>query len=230
VISADKIIIALDTQDETKARDLLTSLAGEQVWIKVGMEAFYSFGPEIVRTADNLGFKVFLDLKLHDIPNTVAQSIKSLARLPIKMLNVHAAGGEEMMRRSFDMLRELPSRPLLIAVTQLTSTSEVQMQREQKISASLEESVLSYATLAKKSGLDGVVSSPLEVPLIKKELGKTFITITPGIRPPGANSDDQQRITTPKDAINLGTDFMVIGRPITGQQNPKLALQTILQG
>jgi orotidine-5'-phosphate decarboxylase len=146
------------------------------------------------------------------------------------MMNVHAAGGKEMMMRSVDALSSHSRRPLLIAVTQLTSTSEAQMQTEQKISTSLAESVLNYARITKEAGFDGVVSSPLEVGLIKQELGENFITVTPGIRPKDNASDDQKRITTPLEALKMGTDFMVIGRPITESSDPKLALKNILEG
>jgi orotidine-5'-phosphate decarboxylase len=230
VIAPDKIIVALDTQDLSKANELLSVLAGEGVWIKIGMEAFYSFGPDIILRAHDHGFKIFLDLKLHDIPNTVAHGVKTLARLPVNMLNLHAAGGKEMMQKALEMISHFPHRPLLIAVTQLTSTSEIQMQTEQKIPGTIEESVLHYARLTKAAGLDGVVASPLEVPVIKNALGNNFLTITPGIRPASANSDDQKRITTPDQALKFGTDYMVIGRPITASADPKIALRNILQG
>ncbi len=230
MIPAEKIIVALDSQDDKKVEALLKALSGENVWIKIGMEAFYTFGPDVVFDAHDKGFKIFLDLKLHDIPNTVANGLKTLARLPVDMMNVHAAGGKEMMMKSLEALSSQPKRPLLIAVTQLTSTSEAQMHKEQKISTSLAESVLNYARITKEAGFDGVVSSPLEVELIKRELGKNFITVTPGIRPRDNVSDDQKRITTPMEAFRLGTDFMVIGRPITGSTDPKLALKNILKG
>ena len=230
MIPADKIILALDTQEEAVAHHLLKSLAGENIWMKIGMEAFYAFGPEIVTRAHEQGFRIFLDLKLHDIPNTVSSAVKTLSRLPISMLNVHAAGGREMMKQAMDILHSMPNRPRLIAVTQLTSTTETQMQNEQRIATSLQESVLHYARLTQESGLDGVVCSPLEVQLIKRELGQTFLTVTPGIRPAEINRDDQKRITTPAEALSLGSDFLVIGRPITASSDPKRALQLILQG
>jgi orotidine-5'-phosphate decarboxylase len=230
MIPAEKIIVALDTQDDKKVDSLLKALAGEKVWIKIGMEAFYTFGPDVVFDAHDKGFKIFLDLKLHDIPNTVANGLKTLARLPVDMMNVHAAGGKEMMLRSVEALSSHPKRPLLIAVTQLTSTSQAQMQAEQKITSSLEESVLNYAFVTKAAGFDGVVSSPLEVAMIKKELGQNFLTVTPGIRPMDNSSDDQKRFTTPLEALKLGTDYMVIGRPITASADPKHALNKILEG
>jgi orotidine-5'-phosphate decarboxylase len=230
MIPAEKVIVALDTQDDKKVDALFRALAGEKVWIKIGMEAFYTFGPDVVFDAHDKGFKIFLDLKLHDIPNTVANGLKTLARLPVDMLNVHAAGGKEMMMKSVEALSTGSKRPLLIAVTQLTSTSQTQMQNEQKIACTLEESVLNYARLTQAAGFDGVVSSPLEVAMIKKELGKKFLTVTPGIRPLENSSDDQKRITTPLAALKLGTDYMVIGRPITASADPKLALKNILEG
>jgi orotidine-5'-phosphate decarboxylase len=228
MIPADKIIVALDTNDEVKLQNLLNSLSGEKIWVKIGMEAFYAFGPDVVFKAKNMGFKVFLDLKLHDIPNTVAQGLKSLGRLPVDMMNVHAAGGREMMLKSYEAVSSIPHPPLLIAVTQLTSTTQEQMNRDQKISGRIEESVLHFAKIAKECKLDGVVSSPLEVKAIKNLLGKNFLTVTPGIRPAGNDLNDQKRVTTPKEALDLGTDYMVI--PITGAADPKAALHAILKG
>lgn len=230
MIPSEKIIVALDTQDPPKLDHMLNSLRGEKIWVKIGMELFYSMGSDVIFKAKEYGLNVFLDLKLHDIPNTVAQAIKSLSKLPIDMINVHAAGGKEMMTRSYEMLSEMQHRPLLIAVTQLTSTTQLQMNEEQNIQGPIENSVLTYAKLAKESRLDGVVCSPLEVKLIKNHLGINFLTITPGIRPIGENLNDQKRVTTPEEALLLGTDYMVIGRPITASNNPKEALQNILQG
>lgn len=230
MISAEKIIVALDTQDSIKLKELLKQLSGHKVWVKVGMELFYSLGPEVIYQAKELGFKVFLDLKLHDIPNTVGQSLKSLSALPIDMVNVHASGGKEMMERAVQALCEQKNRPLLIAVTQLTSTTQVQMNLEQGISGNVEDSVIHYAKIAKECLLDGVVSSPLEVKAIKNLLGQSFLTVTPGIRPAGFGLNDQKRVTTPAEALELGTDFMVIGRPITQSESPREALNKILKG
>ena len=230
MIPADKIIVAIDTHDPQKLQQLLKDLSGEDIWVKIGMEVFYSMGPDVIFKAKDFGLKVFLDLKLHDIPNTVAQALKSLARLPIDMVNVHAAGGKEMMEKSFEAIANIPKRPLIIAVTQLTSTTEAQMNHDQQISGSIQASVLHYAKLAQQSHFDGVVSSPLEVAAIKNLLGKNFLTVTPGIRPLGNDLNDQKRVTTPLEALNLGTDYMVIGRPITQSINPKQALIDILQG
>jgi orotidine-5'-phosphate decarboxylase len=230
LIPAQKIIVALDTQDPNKLSSLFQSLKGHQVWVKIGMEMFYSLGPKTITEAKDNGFKVFLDLKLHDIPNTVGQAMKSLSELPIDMVNVHAAGGSEMMKKAAEGLKAKASAPLLIAVTQLTSTTEVQMQTEQRIPGDLLESVVNFAKLAKESGCDGVVSSPLEVQAIKLICGSRFITVTPGIRPAGANLQDQKRVTTPLEALKLGTDYMVIGRPITESEDPRSALEKILKG
>lgn len=230
MISADKIIVALDTPDAAKLKQLFSELSGHKVWVKVGMELYYAMGPEVIFQAKELGFKVFLDLKLHDIPNTVGQSLKSLSRLPIDMVNVHAAGGKEMMTKAFEALSDIPKRPLLIAVTQLTSTTQEQMNSDQGIPGNVESSVLHYAKLAHECGLDGVVSSPLEVQAIKRMIGSSFLTITPGIRPQGVDVNDQKRVTTPIEALALGTDYMVIGRPITQSKSPREALNNILKG
>lgn len=230
MIDAQKVIVAIDTQDEARVKELFHQLHGHKVWVKIGMEVFYALGPSVIHLAKDAGFKIFLDLKLHDIPNTVAQGLKTLSKLPIDMLNVHAAGGFEMLKAAADSLSSQPHRPLLIAVTQLTSTSEQQMNQDQKIPGKLEDSVLHFAGLAKKAGLDGVVSSPLEVKLIKETLGQSFLTVTPGIRLKENSTDDQKRITTPLQALELGTDFMVIGRPITAQAKPQAALEKILKG
>jgi orotidine-5'-phosphate decarboxylase len=230
MISAEKIIVALDFSDRESTVTLFPKIEGHRVWVKIGMELFYGAGPELVHEARDRGFKIFLDLKLHDIPNTVAQAMTVLSRLPIDMVNVHASGGYDMMKRAAEVLKSTSRPPLLIAVTQLTSTTTELMNREQRIPGDVSESVIHYATLAKAAGCDGVVSSPLEVPAIKLTCGEKFITVTPGIRPLSCDSQDQKRITTPAEAIRLGTDFMVIGRPITQAAEPRQALEAILKG
>ncbi len=230
MIPAEKIIVALDYSDKNEALKTMKTLQGRKVWVKIGMELFYAEGPRVIHEAKDLGFKVFLDLKLHDIPNTVGQGIKSLARLPIDMINVHAAGGKAMMEKAREAVEASQTRPLVIAVTQLTSTTTQQMNTEQGISGDILESVIRLSKLTKESGLDGVVSSPHEVRAIKEHCGTNFLTITPGIRPKESQAQDQKRITTPDEALKLGTDFMVIGRPITQAPDPKLALEKILQG
>lgn len=229
MIDPKKIIIALDNQDAESSRKILNDLAGQSVWVKVGMELFYKEGKKIIYEAHDLDFKIFLDLKLHDIPHTVESALKILCEYPIDMINVHAAGGIEMMKAAHDIVKASPRSPYLIAVTQLTSTTEDQMRREQKISVSLIDSVTHYAEMALNSELDGVVCSPHEVHAIKKLCGDHFLTITPGIRPSGIDHQDQKRVTTPSEAIRLGSDFLVIGRPITQNPNPKLALEAILK-
>ena len=230
MIPSEKVIVALDNSNEEEIRTLLSSLKGTNVWVKVGMELFYALGPKVISEAKDLGFKVFLDLKLHDIPNTVGQGIRSLMKLPIDMINVHAAGGSEMMKRASEAVHSKENPPLLIAVTQLTSTNTQEMNLEQRIPGDILESVSHYAKLAKDSGCHGVVSSALEVQAIKLICGSRFLTVTPGIRPMESAIQDQKRITTPLEAVRLGTDFMVIGRPITQAPNPKLALESILKG
>ena len=230
MIPAEKIIVALDSADEKKVESLLNQLKGQKVWVKVGMELFYSHGPRFIFTAKEFGLKVFLDLKLHDIPNTVAGGMRSLCNLPVDMVNVHAAGGSEMMKKAAEAVKSSSASPLLIAVTQLTSTTTEQMNKEQRIQGDVVESVSHFAKLAKESGCDGVVSSPLEVPAIKLICGSKFVTVTPGIRPASADVNDQKRFSTPQEALNAGTDFMVIGRPITAAADPRSALEEILKG
>lgn len=230
MIPAEKVIIALDTQDQKKLDALFRDLEGERIWVKVGMEVFYALGPQVIFQAKEKGFNVFLDLKLHDIPNTVSQALKALCKLPIDMVNVHAAGGSQMLESCAEALSTLSKKPLLIAVTQLTSTTQGQMNNDQRIPGLIEDSVLHFAKLARAARFDGIVCSPLEVGRIKKELGLKFLTVTPGIRPAGTENNDQKRVTTPTEALALGTDFMVIGRPITGAPDPKKTLQEILRG
>jgi orotidine-5'-phosphate decarboxylase len=230
MIPPEKVIVALDTPSIQSATNLLDQLKDHGIWVKVGMELFYGAGPEIIVKAHHKGFKVFLDLKLHDIPNTVGQSLKTLSKLPFDMVNIHAAGGKEMMKRAAEAIKSSYHPPLLIAVTQLTSTSTEQMNLEQRITGDLALSVLNYAKLAKESGCDGVVSSPLEVKIIKSICGNDFLTVTPGIRLKDGNHQDQKRVTTPLEALELGTDYMVIGRPITEAKDPRKALEEIFRG
>ena len=232
MIPEEKIVVAIDSTDKDQIARTFSALAGHKVWIKIGMEAFYCFGSRIITDAKKEGFRVFLDLKLHDIPTTVEKSLKVLSKLPIDMINVHAAGGSEMMKRAADAVRSTtnPVRPLLIAVTQLTSTTQEQMNTEQRIEGELIESVSHYASLARNAGLDGVVCSPFEVQSIKLVCGRQFICVTPGIRPAGVATNDQARVMTPMDAFRKGSDLMVIGRPIFEATSPKLALMNIMKG
>lgn len=233
--AAAKIMVALDKPDAASALQLADRLQGSGCWAKVGMELFYAAGPGIVGELKARGFRVFLDVKMHDIPNTVRGGSRSVARLGVDMFNVHAAGGSAMMSAARQGVQDaidagdIAAAPIVIAVTQLTSTSRATMNDEIGIAGPVEDAVVRYASLAKQAGLDGVVASPLEVEAIKAACGGAFNTVTPGIRPRGADAGDQSRITTPLDAVRLGTDFLVIGRPITAAPDPSAALQTIIE-
>lgn len=233
--AASKIMVALDRPDAAAAMKLADQLQGSGCWMKVGMELFYAVGPSIVRELKSKGFRVFLDLKMHDIPNTVRGGARSITRLGVDLFNVHGAGGLAMMSAAADGVREAvesgdaQQAPIVIAVTQLTSTSQSVLNEEIGIAGQIEDAVVRYAKLALEAGLQGVVASPLEVSAIKAACGTDFITVTPGIRPRGADIGDQSRITTPRDAVSGGTDYLVIGRPITAAEKPDEALNTILK-
>lgn len=215
------VIIACDFNSQAEVMDFLDLFTEEKPYVKIGMELFYSSGPEIVSKIKERGHKIFLDLKLCDIPNTVKKSMSVLSKLNVDMCNLHAFGGSKMMQGAIEGLtRPDGSRPLLIAVTQLTSTSEELMQNELKINLPLKEVVMSYAENAKNSGLDGVVCSPLEAQAVHERCGNNFLTVTPGIRFAGGDVGDQVRITTPEQAAKIGSDFIVVGRPITASENP----------
>lgn len=215
------VIIACDFKDKEETLDFLNKFANEHLYLKIGMELFYSEGPEIVREIKKRGHKIFLDLKLHDIPNTVEKAMKSLANLDVDMTNVHASGTTKMMEAGLrGLTKEDGTRPLLIAVTQLTSTSQEAMEQDLLIKENIEDVVMHYAENSKKAGLDGVVCSPLEVQAVKNRCGKEFLTITPGIRFSTDSKDDQSRITTPAKAKELGSDYIVVGRSITKAENP----------
>ncbi|MDD4377462.1 MAG: orotidine-5'-phosphate decarboxylase [Eubacteriales bacterium] len=220
------VIIALDFPTGKDALNFLDKFTDKKPYVKVGMELFYSEGPEIVRQIKNRGHKIFLDLKLHDIPNTVEKSMSVLSKLDVDMTNLHAAGTVDMMKAALrGLTREDGSRPLLIAVTQLTSTSEERMKSELLINENLETVVTKYAQNAKEAGLDGVVCSPLEASKIHSACGNEFLTITPGVRFSDAAKDDQVRITTPAGAKTLGSDYIVVGRPITKADDPVSAYE-----
>lgn len=225
----DKIIVALDTSERKELDFLISELTGTASFLKVGMELYYSFGPKIINELKEKGFKIFLDLKMHDIPTTVARAAKALAKLDVDMLNLHAAGGSEMMKQASHAFKEYNKNGILIAVTHLTSTSPEVLKNEIKIELTMDEAILAYAKLSKENGIDGVVCSPLEVKKIKQTLGSNFLCVTPGVRPIGSESHDQVRIKTPMEAINLGSDYLVIGRPITKANSPKQAFQKILE-
>lgn len=220
------IIIACDFPSAEETLAFLDKFEGEErkPFVKIGMELYYGAGNEIVREIKRRGHKIFLDLKLHDIPNTVRKAMKVLSALDVDMTNVHAAGTVEMMRAALEGLtRPDGTRPLLIAVTQLTSTSEEAMQKQLLINAGINDTIAHYARNAREAGLDGVVCSPLESALVKEACGKDFITVTPGIRFADAAADDQVRITTPARAREIGSDFIVVGRPITAAADPVAA-------
>ena len=225
------VIIACDFSDRRTTLDFLDRFpAGQKPFVKIGMELFYAEGPAIVRDIKARGHRIFLDLKLHDIPNTVRKAMKVLSGLDVDMVNVHAAGTVAMMQAAVEGLtRPDGSRPLLVAVTQLTSTSEEVMQRELLIGATINDTIVQYARNAQAAGLDGVVCSPLEAGMVKQACGPQFVTVTPGIRFASSTADDQVRITTPARAREIGTDFIVVGRPITAAEDPVAAYQHCLE-
>ena len=228
---AKDVIIACDFAGRQQTLDFLDAFeGGRKPFLKIGMELFYAEGPDIVRELKRRGHPIFLDLKLHDIPNTVKKAMHVLSGLDIDMCNVHAAGTVEMMRAALEGLtRPDGSRPLLIAVTQLTSTSEERMQRELLIGASINDTIVKYAQNAREAGLDGVVCSPLEAAMVKDACGPDFLTVTPGIRFADASKDDQVRITTPSRAREIGSDYIVVGRPVTAAPDPVAAYQRCLK-
>lgn len=233
-LRAEQVMVALDFPDEAKAQQLLDQLKGIPCYIKVGMELFYTAGPSFIHKLKEQGYKVFLDLKLHDIPNTVKGAARSVSRLGVDMFNVHAAGGLHMMEAALEGADQantsgIHGKPLIIGVTQLTSTSQAMLNQEIGIQGTVEDTVLRYAQLSKQAGLQGVVASPLEVKRIKQVCGSSFVTVTPGIRPALTEIGDQHRVMTPKQALDAGTDHMVIGRPITAVSNPRNALIDILK-
>ena len=215
------VIIACDFSDREKVFSFLDIFTDEKPFVKIGMELFYSEGPGIVREIKNRGHKIFLDLKLHDIPNTVRKSMSVLSSLDVDICNLHAAGGTEMMKAAVEGLtRPDGTRPLLIAVTQLTSIKQEVLESELLIERPIGEVVMHYAMNAKNSGLDGIVCSPLEAGKVHSVCGNSFLTVTPGIRFAGGDLGDQQRVTTPAKAKELGSDFIVVGRPITASEDP----------
>ena len=227
---AKDVIVALDFSSKKEVMDFLDKFTGRKPFVKIGMELFYAEGPEIVREIKARGHKIFLDLKLHDIPNTVKKAMSVLSALDADMCNVHASGTIAMMQAALEGLtRADGTRPLLIAVTQLTSTSEERMRQELLINASLEETVSKYAENTRSAGLDGIVCSPLEAEGVKKRCGESFLTITPGVRFADSGKDDQVRITTPAKARELGSDYIVVGRPITQTADPVAAYERCIK-
>ncbi|MDD6190387.1 MAG: orotidine-5'-phosphate decarboxylase [Firmicutes bacterium] len=215
------VIIACDFAGREELMSFLDRFGDRKPFVKIGMELFYSCGPDIVRELKGRGHKVFLDLKLHDIPNTVEKAMRSLSKLDVDMCNVHAGGGKKMMEAAVrGLTREDGSRPIILAVTQLTSTDERMMREELLINRSLEEVVEEYGKNTAASGIDGVVCSPLEAGKIHRACGDNFLTVTPGVRLAGDSADDQKRVTTPAKARELGSDYIVVGRSITKADNP----------
>ena len=219
---ANDVIIALDFPAREETLAFLDRFPdGEKPFVKIGMELYYAEGPDIIREMKARGHKIFLDLKLHDIPNTVKRAMSVLSRLDVDMVNLHAAGASEMMKAALEGLtRPDGSRPLLIAVTQLTSTGAAALKDELLIGAPMAETVLSYAQNTARCGLDGVVCSPLEAALVKEHCGEHFLTVTPGIRFAGGDVGDQKRIMTPERAGKSGCDYIVVGRPVTQAADP----------
>ncbi len=218
---AKDVIIACDFDSKEKVLNFLDKFTTVKPFVKIGMELYYAEGPEIVKEIKKRGHKIFLDLKLHDIPNTVKKSMAVLSRLDVDMCNLHAGGTINMMKAAIEGLtREDGSRPLLIAVTQLTSTDEESMQKDLLIDKPIDEVVMHYAKNSKIAGLDGVVCSPLEAGKVHGVCGNDFLTVTPGVRLAGNDVGDQKRVTTPAKARELGSDYIVVGRPITASEDP----------
>ena len=229
-MSKRDVIIACDFSSKEQTLNFLDKFTGRKPFVKIGMELFYAEGPEIVRTIKARGHRIYLDLKLHDIPNTVKKAMSVLRNLDVDMTNVHAAGTVDMMKAAVEGLtREDGTRPLLIAVTQLTSTSEERMQKELLIGASINDTIVKYAENAKLAGLDGVVCSPLEAAMVKDACGKEFMTVTPGVRFADGEVGDQVRVTTPERAKEIGSDFIVVGRPITAADDPVAAYERCMR-
>ena len=218
------VIIACDFDSKEKTLAFLDQFQGEKPFVKIGMELYYAEGPAIVREIKTRGHRIFLDLKLHDIPNTVKKAMAVLSGLDVDICNLHAAGTRPMMEAALEGLRRPDgTRPLLIAVTQLTSTDEETMRRDLLIDRPLDQVVMHYARTAAQAGLDGVVCSPLEAGKVHEACGRHFLTVTPGVRFAGGDTGDQKRVTTPARAKELGSDYIVVGRPITAAEDPVAA-------
>lgn len=218
------VIIACDFASAGETFAFLDKFTGEKPFVKIGMELYYAEGPEIVRQLKRRGHKIFLDLKLHDIPNTVKKAMTVLQKLDVDIVNLHAAGTTPMMEAALEGLtRPDGTRPLLIAVTQLTSTDQAALEQDLMIHAPMAEVVMHYAEVARKAGLDGVVCSPLEAGKVHEVCGKDFLTVTPGVRFAGGDVGDQKRVMTPAAAREIGSDYIVVGRPITAAPDPVAA-------
>ena len=224
------VIIACDFADKETALNFLDKFEGRKPFVKIGMELFYAEGPQIVREIKARGHKIFLDLKLHDIPNTVKKSMAVLSRLDVDMCNLHAAGTSRMMEAALEGLtRPDGTRPLLIAVTQLTSTDQEAMERDLLIKEPIDKVVMHYAETAKNAGLDGVVCSPLEAQKVHDICGEKFLTVTPGVRFADGDIGDQKRVMTPEQAKKIGSDYIVVGRPITAAPDPVAAYEICIK-
>ena len=224
------VIIACDFADKETALSFLDKFEGRKPFVKIGMELFYAEGPQIVREIKARGHKIFLDLKLHDIPNTVKKSMAVLSRLDVDMCNLHAAGTSRMMEAALEGLtRPDGTRPLLIAVTQLTSTDQEAMERDLLIKEPIDKVVMHYAETAKNAGLDGVVCSPLEAQKVHDICGEKFLTVTPGVRFADGDIGDQKRVMPPEQAKKIGSDYIVVGRPITAAPDPVAAYERCIK-
>ena len=227
---AKDVIIACDFDSKEKVLNFLDLFKGKKPFVKIGMELYYAEGPAIVKEIKARGHKIFLDLKLHDIPNTVKKSMAVLSRLDVDMCNLHAAGATAMMKGALEGLtRPDGTRPILIAVTQLTSTDQETMERDLLIEKPIDQVVMHYAKVAADAGLDGVVCSPLEAQKVHSTCGENFITVTPGIRFADGEVGDQKRIITPAEARKIGSDYIVLGRPITAAQDPVQAYERYIK-
>lgn len=224
------VIVACDFASKQKTLEFLDLFKGKKPFVKIGMELFYAEGPSIVKEIKSRGHKVFLDLKLHDIPNTVKKAMAVLSSLDVDICNLHAGGTKAMMQAALEGLtRSDGTRPLLIAVTQLTSTSQESMQSDLLIDKPIDEVVMHYAYNAKIAGLDGVVCSPLEAGKVHEKCGESFLTVTPGVRFADGDKGDQKRVTTPEEAKKIGSDYIVVGRPITAAADPVAAYERCLR-
>lgn len=224
------VIIACDFSGREETLSFLDKFSGRKPFVKIGMELFYSCGAEIVREIKARGHKIFLDLKLCDIPNTVKKSMAVLSKLDVDMCNLHAFGTKAMMEAALEGLTRVDgTRPILIAVTQLTSTSEERMNRELLINEPIDKVVMHYAKNAAEAGLDGVVCSPLEAAKVKEVCGKSFLTVTPGVRFSDGDVGDQVRVTTPAEAKKIGSDYIVVGRPVTKAEDPVAAYERCIK-
>ena len=233
-MSLNQLIVALDVENLATANRLVTTLSDDVKWFKIGKQLFTAVGPASVKLLHEAKKNIFLDLKFHDIPNTVAGAVASATKIGANIINIHASGGLEMMRAAGEAAEKQASelsisKPTLLGVTILTSIDEANFQRDFGTQRKLKDQVAYLAELSQKAGLEGVVASPLEIELIRKVCGNDFVIVTPGVRPAWAASNDQQRVMTPGEAINAGADYIVVGRPITAADNIREAARTILQ-